>query len=120
MKLTIDKATIDVVGTVSLYSLNIQVEDALAQVFLHSYLRSLMVKLSKAKDRVNKKTTLHLTPAEALAYKFAVDFWNNDLPGSYEYQASMQYFLQPLLKSCVDKKQFTPPVTDSQTNNAQA
>ena len=117
MKLKVDSSCLVVFGKVCQYNLNSQFEDVLFQFFFHSTLRALIIKLAKANERGKKRTVLHLTLAEIMAYKWAIEFWNNNVPATYEYHLSMQYFVQPLIKSYMDKLKFIMPATGV---NAQA
>lgn len=109
MKLPLDTATIEVFGKLCKYGLKQQFEEKLFEMFYRSALESLIIKLHKASTRILKALPLHkpkknklrtatvdFTPAEALNFKWTLEFYNAERPSSYEYALSEKYFSQPL------------------------
>ena len=98
MKIKIDAPTLKVLATVTQYGLKQSFEDRIFETFFRTSLQSLILKLMRANMRIRRALTLQLTPAEVICYKWSLEFYNKDKPGSYEYTISNQFFLAPVLK----------------------
>lgn len=95
MPVKVDKQTIEIFGRVTNYGLKQRFPDTLFEKMYLTALRSLIIKLARALQRIRKSLTLQLSIYEVFCYRLTVQFWIESAPESLEAIVSQKYFPIP-------------------------